>query len=310
MYLRSLCLLLVWAGPLLGQANFVPSTGDVGIGTSTPAGALHIQRSKTLVMGEGAYTAVIEKIDIGDMVIPLGLYRMGAQIEVDLRIEGGWSESGGHYSIMGWWNRLPLVTSRNECSDLSSRVSFSAYLDPRSNGTFGFLYLNWINLTPSKANPNTLRIKVSSNAAINLTDLGSHASAQLIPSFMTLQSGLDGKGYLGLGTLNPSHPLTVNGAIRAKEIIVESGWADHVFKPGYALAPLGEVEKYIELNGRLPNVPSATDVQATGQSLGETQVLLLEKIEELTLHLIRQEKQLAAQKEEIDELRRVVSSNK
>ena len=100
-------------------------------------------------------------------------------------------------------------------------------------------------------------------------------------------------GNVGIGTTNPSHTLTVNGAIRAKEIIVDTGWADDVFCKDYKLLSLAEIEDYINKAGHLPGIPTAREVHDNGVKVGETQSLLLRKIEELTLHLIRMEKRVA-----------------
>jgi len=94
---------------------------------------------------------------------------------------------------------------------------------------------------------------------------------------------------VGIGTTNPSHKLDVNGTIRAKEVIVESGWADFVFEPGYKLPDLAEVETHIQTHGRLPDVPSAEEVQGRGLSLGESQRILMRKVEEMTLYMIQLE---------------------
>ncbi len=106
-------------------------------------------------------------------------------------------------------------------------------------------------------------------------------------------------GNVGIGTIAPSHKLAVNGTIRAKEVIVDTGWADYVFAPDYRLAPLSEVEAHIKEHKRLPGMPSEATVATEGVSLGEVQTMLLAKIEELTLHQISQEKLLRAQQEEI-----------
>lgn len=98
-------------------------------------------------------------------------------------------------------------------------------------------------------------------------------------------------GKVGIGTTNlGNYELSVNGEIRAKEIKVETGWADYVFLKNYNLPTLQEVEKHIEDNGHLINIPSAAEVEANGIELGEMNKLLLEKIEELTLYIIQQEK--------------------
>lgn len=108
---------------------------------------------------------------------------------------------------------------------------------------------------------------------------------------------------VGIGTDTPTHNLSVNGAIRAKEVIVDTGWADYVFASEYRLAPLAEVEQHIKEKGRLPDVPSAKQVAEQGVSVGESQALLLRKVEELTLHLIAQDKEMVRLRGEIAELK-------
>lgn len=102
-----------------------------------------------------------------------------------------------------------------------------------------------------------------------------------------------GNGDIGIGVDNPTEKLSVNGKIRAKEIKVEiSNWPDYVFDHEYQIPSLLEIEKYIKANRRLPDMPSAKDVQSNGIDLGEMNKLLLKKIEELTLLMIEQKKEL------------------
>uniref|UniRef100_UPI004025B03F hypothetical protein n=2 Tax=Bacteroidales TaxID=171549 RepID=UPI004025B03F len=110
-------------------------------------------------------------------------------------------------------------------------------------------------------------------------------------------------GNVGIGTENPQNKLDVNGTIRAKEILVESNWADFVFEQNYKLPTLREVEEHIKEKGRLPNVPSEQEVKTNGINVGETNALLLQKIEELTLYVIQQQKAMEQQQKEIEELK-------
>jgi hypothetical protein len=97
--------------------------------------------------------------------------------------------------------------------------------------------------------------------------------------------------------------LEINGTIRAKEVVVTlDGWPDYVFAPGYRLAPLDEVAAFIEAHGHLPGVPAAGAVARRGVSLGDMQKRLLEKVEELTLHLIRLERENRALRERLETL--------
>ena len=113
-----------------------------------------------------------------------------------------------------------------------------------------------------------------------------------------------GGGRVGIGTDNPhsTYKLSVNGKIRAKEIVVESGWADFVFDDDYALMPLEEVETYIHTHKHLPDIPSARDVEENGVSVGEMESKLLQKVEELTLYLIELKKENAALSQRVTQL--------
>ncbi len=100
-------------------------------------------------------------------------------------------------------------------------------------------------------------------------------------------------GNVGIGTKNSgSWKLAVNGKIRAKEIKVETGWSDFVFYDDYKLPTLMEVENHIKENGHLKDIPSEKDVKENGIFLGEMDAKLLQKIEELTLYTIQQQKEI------------------
>ncbi|QXP60425.1 hypothetical protein [Olleya sp. HaHaR_3_96] len=100
-------------------------------------------------------------------------------------------------------------------------------------------------------------------------------------------------GNVGIGTTNnEAWKLAVNGNIRAKEIKVETEWADFVFNEDYKLPTLQEVENHIKENKHLKDIPSAKEVEENGIFLGEMDSKLLLKIEELTLYLIQQQKEI------------------
>jgi hypothetical protein len=111
-------------------------------------------------------------------------------------------------------------------------------------------------------------------------------------------------GNVGIGTTNPTQKLSVNGTVRAHEVIVDTGWSDFVFDESYKLTALSETEAFVKAEKHLPGIPSAKEVAENGISVGEMQAKLLAKIEELTLHQIAEAKELATVKSENDSLRR------
>jgi hypothetical protein len=104
--------------------------------------------------------------------------------------------------------------------------------------------------------------------------------------------------------------LAVDGAVRARSITVDSAsWADFVFDEDYELSTLSEVEAHIAEHGHLPEIPSEAEVMERGIDLAAMQVKLLQKIEELTLHTIRQEKELQRLAAENCELKKQFESS-
>ncbi|WP_272149508.1 hypothetical protein [Tenacibaculum aiptasiae] len=109
-------------------------------------------------------------------------------------------------------------------------------------------------------------------------------------------------GDVGIGTTDTKgFKLGVNGKIAATEVKIAAyaNWADFVFEKEYNLETLKEVEKYIKEKGHLKDIPSAEEVRQNGFYLGEMDAKLLQKIEELTLYTIQQEKKIKEQEEKI-----------
>ncbi|MCJ1806467.1 hypothetical protein [Flavobacterium covae] len=116
--------------------------------------------------------------------------------------------------------------------------------------------------------------------------------------------------HIGIGTdkfvdpvdSNKDYKLSVKGRIRAEEVKVYNTWADYVFAKDYKLRSLDEVDTFIKQNNHLPNVPSAKDITEKGLELGEIAKVQQEKIEELTLYLIQQNKEIQELKKQLKEV--------
>ena len=118
----------------------------------------------------------------------------------------------------------------------------------------------------------------------------------------------DGKVIIGSTTGSSpiaSEILQVKGGILASAFTVQAvnTWPDYVFADGYKLKSLEETEAFIKANKHLPNIPAAAEIEKNGLELGDMQKRMMEKIEELTLHLIESNKRII-------QLEQVVSSLK
>ncbi|WP_316815847.1 hypothetical protein [Pedobacter nyackensis] len=111
-------------------------------------------------------------------------------------------------------------------------------------------------------------------------------------------SGLVQASSVGIGTPNVhNYKLAVAGGIIAESVKVkpQGSWPDYVFEKNYPILPLNELEKFVLKNKHLPNVPNAAEVKKDGIDVGEMNAKLLQKIEELTLYIIEQQKSIVDQ---------------
>ncbi|WP_276090973.1 hypothetical protein [Pedobacter sp. JY14-1] len=157
----------------------------------------------------------------------------------------------------------------------------------------GYKFTGWTTSTaenmlavPYQINGNPLNQSVLSN----IQDfVPTHTETHDVPNFNVT-------GSVAIGTTDPKgYKLAVAGNMIAESVKVklQGTWPDFVFAKDYALPSLSETETHIKEKGHLPGIPSAAEVKENGIELGEMNKKLLEKIEELTLHLIRIDKENA-----------------
>ncbi|MDN5215692.1 tail fiber protein [Fulvivirgaceae bacterium BMA12] len=100
-------------------------------------------------------------------------------------------------------------------------------------------------------------------------------------------------GNVGIGTTTPDSKLTVMGNIHAREVkVTVNAGADFVFEDHYNLPSLELLEKYLRENKHLPEIAPAKEMEENGICLSAMNIKLLQKIEELTLYTINQEKKI------------------
>ena len=124
----------------------------------------------------------------------------------------------------------------------------------------------------------------------------------IAPPIQKIALQWDQNGYVHIGNSpgNTSHPnaaLTVYGeSVSTAHYVTQNNWSDFVFDKKYTLMPLTELESFYKKNQHLPNVPSAKEMKQNGNNLGETDAILLQKVEELTLYIVELKKEVEALK--------------
>ncbi len=260
--LAVMAVLALGAGQVWGQNTF-PSSGNAGIGTTSPAYPLTFGTANSTISGSTGITIQ----ETGDTY---GTASLSMQ---------------NRYGVNG-------AMFQNAGVDLVDFV-FKGLSNQRN--------IRYENRSASAPAGTTLTVP--------MFEFGNPAS----PTMIVADNGMAVlTGTVGIGTAKPCAnaysptgcKLSVAGAIQAQLVVVNTGWSDYVFQPGYRLRPLREVNAFIQANHHLPDIPSAAEVKEKGVDLGDMQSKLLAKVEELTLHMIQAEERsnrLEAQNKELQE---------
>lgn len=201
-------------------------------------------------------------------------------VEAQTLIDDSGSTIFRNPTISGWTGTTKLTLSASSVQNSGFTLSYEADSNPR----VGRLTLNnnWAG--------------IFGDFAISLRN-GNDPSTDIHERFRIKANN----GFVGIGTANPDALLAVNGTIHTKEVKVDiTNWSDFVFENDYRLRTLEEMENYISENKHLPEIPEEEEVTKNGINLGEMNAKLLQKIEELTLYLIEQNKQNQAQQEQLE----------
>jgi hypothetical protein len=290
------------------------SGGSVGIGTTSPTAKLHLSSSveretfriylagnstNYLSLFQGINAAAIDPVGTGKLFL-------GYDLSTDVYIGG--NSNGGKLGI-GTSSPQTLLNINHGAGNATVG---SAALRIGGTGNYQSLELgikgNYDGMISTYGND--LHIYAG-----NWRTAGVNASGNHNISFYTSQSGSDNwntpkmllryDGSLCIGTTDPKgHKLAVAGSAIAEKVIVrlQNEWPDYVFFNDYKLPSLLEIERFINANKHLPEVPSAVEVKENGLSVGEMNAILLKKVEELTLHMIELKKQNDALQSRVNKL--------
>jgi len=287
-------IILLIAVSSYSQTLFVPSgaagigssgNGNVGIGTSSPLEALHV--AGNIQLGNSLqYTAGSYQINMpgGSATINNGNGR-------DLVVIAGSSDNQS--SVRGGF----LILRPGMPTAPSNNYGNVIIADTGGNLGVGTLTPIWkLDVNGQLASRGQAVIDVNSTE-INIGDIASGDGLRDKLNFHTRdvkRMTINEVGNVGIGTTNPTQKLTVSGTIYGKEVKVDLNvpGPDYVFADNYQLQPLNELKTYIDQNKHLPEVPSAAVMEADGINLGEMNMILLKKVEELTLYQIEAMKRI------------------
>jgi len=294
-------LLLIYVVAGFAQVHTDPLNGNVGIGITDPAAKLDVNGS---LITRGILRTSISDANIGGTIEIQNLAKTENGTATMWRI---YNMSGAYGNSLQFWAYDNLSCNGGLCN---SRLTL---LDNGNMGIGTSTPGYKLEVNGDVALPHTGKILSSS-------DGGNHITLHNGNGLMKLATGgqdrmvIEYTGNVGIGTSVPTEKLSVKGKVRAQEVKVEaSNWPDYVFEKGYQLSSLAEIEKQINFNGHLPGMPSAKEAEENGIELGVMNNLLLKKVEELTLHLIKKDKEIDALKKmekRLAALERTISKKK
>jgi hypothetical protein len=279
-------------------ASIGTASNDIFSLTAGGTARLHVWPDGRIVIGEDA--------DPNNFAGELIQSRM-TPIEAKLTIESdinsaGWIHIGGPDSIIvseGIGGVSGAIgTATNHAFRLNSNAVGRLHVYPDGSVVVGRNYEAPVSKFTVYTPNNSHGITHISDAGIILSTNVGGVSAGIgtySPHIMRIYSNsvavmnIDPIGNVGIGLFNPlaGYKLSVNGNIKAKELVIETtGWPDYVFGASYKPLPLRELEAFIDQHHHLPNIPSAAELEDNGVPVGEMQKKMMEKIEELTLHIL------------------------
>jgi hypothetical protein len=280
--------LAFWNSGIYGQSQeerfTIMQNGNVGIGTRNPQAQLHIKNSQnygSILLGDNSNggVAITKELDNRLAFWNNGIYGQ-SQAERFTILQNGYIGIG--ISNPGY----PLDVRGNIYTNGSVIVDGGDLILARTTNDYGFI------VRPNIDGKKNLAFAVEGGVPLDVVSVNSNLSYF--------------SGSIGIGTTNfaGAYKLAVEGKIAARGLkVTNSNFADYVFDSTYQLRPLFSVEKFINQHKHLPGIPSAAEVEKEGGvEVGEMQVKLLEKIEELTLYVIELKKENELMKEELKKL--------
>ncbi|MGE8525218.1 hypothetical protein [Chryseobacterium rhizosphaerae] len=325
-----------WAYNLyIGGGNEVPSNNQGGTNYANVAVGLGSLSSNTTGSSNTAlgYNTMTNSTT-GSLNTALGINAMQFSVNANSNVAVGINTLGG--MVTGEYNTAVGFAALRTWGSVASipligntGIGTSALMD-LNNGSYNTVMGHNSLMRTVTANYNIV-IGTNNAPVVNNATSNIYIGNNIVPVSTSPSNELNignwiigNNGTIGIGQYTsqlPADGITADGnkyrlfvkdGIRTEKVKVDiasaNGWADYVFKKDYKLMALSEVEKHIQEKGHLPNIPSAADVVKNGINLGEMNAKLLEKIEELTLYSIEQNKKLTREEEKNRKQQDVIDS--
>jgi hypothetical protein len=270
---------------------------SIGLGTTTPAYQFHLHGATTSQIGfTTTGNATNGRIKLQGSILSIdnltnGNITMGTNTLLFSMI--------GQNSRAFFGNTSASTATTYAKLNVMSNDDNALYLRTTAAGFYGLSIKSYsdadiaIQARGTDANLNTFTLK--GNGSIKLVTSGMAATDEVLTI------------YNSPSQTQKILQLENSGLLLAREIKVNAvAWPDYVFAPTYHLMSLQEVEAYIKAENHLPNVPSQSTVVAEGINVADMNRILMEKIEELTLYMIAQDKKVLEQEAKIAELEAIV----
>jgi len=301
-----------------GQGNerlYITNSGFAGLGTRTPQNKLDVRGSVAI----GANYAGSSTAPASGLIVE-GNTGIGTSAPQNrLEITGAANTSGLRFTNLTTATTVGVTNNINN-KFLTVNAAGDVVLQNLAPGTAGATAIS-AGTNTTVAGNGSVATPYQVNSKNIYTDNGSLTSNRVVTmgnfnlSFNSA-SATGGKIYIGETSVFPTttgnYKLYVEGGILTEKVKVAlrstTNWADYVFANDYKLKPLSEVESFIKENKHLPGIYSAQELVNEGLDLGSMQSKQMEKIEELTLYLIAQNKKLEKQDQEIEVLKAQVKA--
>jgi hypothetical protein len=304
------------------QTNTLPPSGNVGIGTISPSAKLQVNGSAKIdSMLTVKDSMIVNKTANlkGDLkVVGAATFKDNATIKQDLKVEGTTTLIGttvikeGDFKIKALGDStLPddgvLMINANgkvkNGGDLKSLIYAEAQPAMPCATDMNGGYIQTAPFWQASNNPQRMFLINTPCSPDPRLGVGVKPDAKLhvqLVNGSALHPLLIEKRISNNQNVLPYKLMELDntGLLYAREVKVNlDSWPDYVFDEGYQLMPLSELQQFIQKNNHLPNVPSACEMEEQGINVAKSNVMLMEKVEELTLYLLQMKEQLEVQKQ-------------